>query len=149
MKVILLKDVKGLGKAGQVANASDGYARNFLLPKKLVMEATEANLKVLEQQRAEIEAQRAMDKAVAEDIKKKVEAAAPVTIESKAGEGGRLFGAVTSKDIAEAFYKVYKIELDKKKIVLDTPIKQEGPAEVELKLYQGVSAKLKLNVVAK
>ena len=149
MKVILLKDVKGLGKAGDVANASDGYARNFLLPKKLVMEATEANLKVLEKRRAEIEAQRAMDKAVAEDIKKKVEAAEPVVIESKAGENGRLFGAVTSKDIADAFYNVYKIELDKKKIVMDTPIKQEGPATVELKLFQGISAKLKLNVVAK
>ena len=149
MKVILLKDVKGLGKAGEVANASDGYARNFLLPKKLVMEATEANLKELERRRAEIEAQRAMDKAVAEDLKKKIEAAAPVVIESKAGEGGRLFGAVTSKDIADAFYKLYKIELDKKKIVMDTPIKQEGPAVVELKLFQGISAKLKLNVVAK
>ncbi len=149
MKVILLKDVKGLGKAGEVANASDGYARNFLLPKKLVMEATEANLKELERRRAEIEAQRAMDKAVAEDLKKKIEAADPVVIESKAGEGGRLFGAVTSKDIADAFYKLYKIELDKKKIVMDTPIKQEGPAAVELKLFQGISAKLKLNVVAK
>ena len=149
MKVILLKDVKGLGKAGEVANASDGYARNFLLPKKLVMEATEANLRERERRRAEIEAQRAMDKAVAEDLKKKIEAADPVVIESKAGEGGRLFGAVTSKDIADAFYKLYKIELDKKKIVMDTPIKQEGPAVVELKLFQGISAKLKLNVVAK
>ena len=149
MKVILLKDVKGLGKAGQVANASDGYARNFLIPKKLVMEATDANLKILEKNRAEIEAQRAMDKAAAEDLKKKVEAAEPVVIESRAGENGRLFGAVTSKDIADAFQAAYKIELDKKKIVLDSPIKQEGPAEVELKLYQGVSAKLKLNVVAK
>ena len=148
MKVILLKDVKGLGKAGDVANASDGYARNFLLPKKLVMEATDANLKILEKRRAEIEAQRAIDKAVAEDIKKKVEAAEPVVIESRAGEGGRLFGAVTSKDIADAFYNVYKIELDKKKIVMDTPIKQEGPATVELKLFQGITAKLKVNVVA-
>ena len=149
MKVILLKDVKGLGKAGQVANASDGYARNFLFPKKLAMEATDNNMKVLERKRAEIEAQRAMDKAVAEELKSKIEAAAPVTIESKAGDGGRLFGAVTAKDIADAFFKEYKIELDKKKIVLDNPIKQVGPTEVELKLYQGISAKLKLNVAAK
>ena len=92
MKVILLQDVKGLGKAGQVVNASDGYARNFLLPKKLVMEATESNLKALEKQRAEIEARRAMDKAVAEDLKKKVEAAEPVVIESKAGNGGHKQG---------------------------------------------------------
>ena len=149
MKVILLKDVKGLGKAGQVANASDGYARNFLFPKKLAMEATDNNMKILERKRAEIEAQRAMDKAVAEDLKKKIEAAEAVTIEAKAGDGGRLFGAVTAKDIADTFFNEYKIELDKKKIVLDTPIKQVGPAEVELKLYQGISAKLKLNVVAK
>ena len=149
MKIILLKDVKGLGKAGQVANASDGYARNFLFPKKLAMEATDNNMKILERKRAEIEAQRAMDKAVAEDLKKKIEAAAPVTIESKAGDGGRLFGAVTAKDIADAFFNEYKIELDKKKIVLDSPIKQVGPTDVELKLYQGISAKLKLNVVAK
>ena len=113
------------------------------------MEATEANLKELERRRAEIEAQRAMDKAVAEDLKKKIEAAAPVVIESKAGEGGRLFGAVTSKDIADAFYNIYKIELDKKKIVMENPIKQPGPAEVELKLFSGINAKLKLNVVAK
>ncbi len=149
MKVILLQDVKGLGKAGQVANASDGYARNFLIPKKLVMEATEGNLRQLERQRAEIEARRAMDKAVAEDLRKKIEAAAPVTIESKAGNGGKLFGSVTSKDIADAFFEAYKVELDKKKIVLDNPIKQPGPAEVELKLFQGITAKLKLNVVAK
>lgn len=149
MKVILLKDVKGLGKAGQVTNASDGYARNFLIPKGLVMEATEGNLKVLEKRRAEIEAQRALDKAVAEDLKKKIEAAAPVDIYSKAGEGGRLFGAVTAKDIADAFFNEYKIELDKKKIVMETPIKQEGPAIVQLKLYQGISAALKLNVIAK
>ena len=149
MKVILLQDVKGLGKAGQVANASDGYARNFLIPKNLVMEATEGNLRQLEKQRAEIEARRAMDKAVAEDLKKKVEAAQPVVIESKAGNGGKLFGAVTSKDIADAFFKEYKIELDKKKIVMKESIKQPGLVEVELKLFQGISAKLKLNVVAK
>ena len=149
MKVILLQDVKGLGKAGQVVNASDGYARNFLLPKKLVMEATEGNLNALEKKRAEIEARRAMDQAAAEELKKKVEAAEPVIIESKAGSGGKLFGAVTAKDIAEAFYNEYKIELDKKKIVVKEPIKQPGPAEVELKLFAGISAALKLNVVAK
>ena len=149
MKGVLRQDVKVAGKKDEIVNVSDGYARNFLITKKLVMEATEANLKVLEKHRAEIEAQRAMDKAAAEDLKKKVEAAEPVVIESRAGENGRLFGAVTSKDIADAFQAAYKIELDKKKIVLDSPIKQEGPAEVELRLYQGISAKLKLNVVAK
>lgn len=146
MQLILLKDVKGLGKAGQVVKASDGYARNMLLPKKLAMEATDSNLKALERNRAAIEAQRAMDKAVAEDVKKKVEAADAVVIEAKAGEGGRLFGAITSQNIADAFFKEYKIELDKKKIDLEQPIKQIGPAEVTLKLFPGVSAKLKVEV---
>ena len=146
MQLILLKDVKGLGKAGQVVKASDGYARNMLLPKKLAMEATDANLKALERNRAAIEAQRAIDKQVAEDIKAKVESAVPVVLETKAGEGGRLFGAITSQNIADAFYNEYKIELDKKKIELDQPIKQIGPAEVTLKLFPGVSAKLKLEV---
>ena len=147
MQVILLKDVKGLGKAGEVAKASDGYARNMLIPKGLVMEATPANLKVLEKRKAEIEAQRAMDKAVAEDIKKKIEGVT-VEIHTKAGDNGRLFGAITSKDIAEALEKDHKIVLDKKKIELSAPIKQAGLSEVDLKLFQGISAKCKVNVIA-
>lgn len=144
MQVILLKDVKGLGKAGEVVKASDGHARNMLIPRKLAMEATEANLKALERKRAEIEAQRAIDKQVAEDIKKKVEAAAPIEIKTKAGEGGRLFGAITSQNIADAFKEVFKIEIDKKKIDLDQPIKQLGDAKAELKLFPGITATLKL-----
>ncbi|MBQ1476156.1 MAG: 50S ribosomal protein L9 [Firmicutes bacterium] len=146
MQVILLKDVKGQGKAGQVVKVSDGYARNMLLPKKLAMEATPANMKVLEKQRAQIEAQRAIDKQVAEDIKAKVEAKT-VKVVTKAGENGRLFGAITSKDIAEAIQKEFLIELDKKKIDLDAPIKQTGVTEVTLKLFPGVQAKCKVDVV--
>ena len=145
MQVILLKDVKGLGKAGEVKNVSDGYARNMLLPKKLVMEASESNLKVLEKKRAEIEAQRALDKSVAEDIKAKLESQV-INIKSKAGDGGRLFGAITSKDIADQIEKDYKIVLDKKKIELSSPIKQVGETAVDLKLFQGVVAKIKVNV---
>lgn len=146
MQVILLKDVKGQGKAGQVVKVSDGYARNMLLPKKLAMEATPANMKVLEKQRAQIEAQRAIDKQVAEDIKTKVEAKT-VKVVTKAGENGRLFGAITSKDIAEAIQKEFFIELDKKKIDLDAPIKQTGVTEVTLRLFPGVQAKCKVDVV--
>ncbi|MBO5517468.1 MAG: 50S ribosomal protein L9 [Firmicutes bacterium] len=146
MQVILLKDVKGQGKAGQVVKVSDGYARNMLLPKKLAMEATPANMKVLEKQKAQIEAQRAIDKQVAEDIKAKVEAKT-VTVVTKAGENGRLFGAITNKDIAEAIQKEFFIELDKKKIDLDAPIKQTGVTEVTLKLFPGVQAKCKVNVI--
>ena len=145
MQVILLKDVKGQGKAGQVVKVSDGYARNMLFPKKLAMEATDANMKVLERNRAKIEAQRAIDKQVAEDIKAKIEAKT-VKVVSKAGENGRLFGAITSKDIAEAIQKEFLVELDKKKIDLDAPIKQVGVSEVVLKLFPGVQAKCKVDV---
>ena len=147
MQVILLKDVKGLGKAGEVAKASDGYARNKLIPQGLVMEATPQNLKVLERKKAEIEAQRAMDKAVAEDIKKKIEAIT-VNIKTKAGDNGKLFGAITAKDIADVLEKDYKIVLDKKKIDMSAPIKQTGLTTVDLKLFQGIAAKCKVNVDA-
>ena len=110
------------------------------------MEATPANLKILEKKKAEIEAQRAFDKQVAEETKAKVEAVT-VKIASKAGDGGKLFGAVTAKDIAEALEKDHKIFLDKKKVDLDAPIKTLGLTTVELKLYTGVTAKCKVEVV--
>ncbi|MBR2099485.1 MAG: 50S ribosomal protein L9 [Firmicutes bacterium] len=146
MQVILLKDVKGQGKAGQVVKVSDGYARNMLFPRQLAMEATPANMKILEKKRAQIEAQRAIDKQVAEDIKTKIESKT-VKVVSKAGENGRLFGAITSKDIADAIQKEFLVELDKKKIDLDAPIKQVGLTEVTLKLFPGVQAKCKVDVV--
>ena len=147
MQVILLKDVKGVGKSGQVAKVSDGYARNLLFPKKLAMEATEANLKVLEKKRATIEAQRALDLQVANELKEKLEGGC-LSLKAKAGDGGRLFGAITSKDIAEALEKQFLIALDKKKVELSSPIKTTGEHEVELKLFTGVSAKVKVNVEA-
>lgn len=146
MQVILLKDVKGQGKAGQVVKVSDGYARNMLLPKKLAMEATDANIKALEKKKAEEEAQRAADKKAAEEIKAKVEAKT-VTLKAKGGENGRLFGAVTSQDIADAIKNDLGIEVDKKKIDLSAPIKQAGITEVTLKLFPGIQAKCKVNVV--
>lgn len=146
MQVILLKDVKGQGKAGQVVKVSDGYARNMLFPRQLAMEATPSNMKILEKKRAQIEAQRAIDKQVAEDIKAKIESKT-VKVVSKAGENGRLFGAITSKDIADAIQKEFLVELDKKKIDLDAPIKQVGLSEVTLKLFPGVQAKCKVDVV--
>ncbi|MCQ2561843.1 MAG: 50S ribosomal protein L9 [Clostridia bacterium] len=146
MQVILLKDVKGQGKAGQVVKVSDGYARNMLLPKKLAMEATDANIKALEKKKAEEEAQRAADKKAAEEIKAKVEAKT-VTLKAKGGENGRLFGAVTSQDIADAIKNDLGTEVDKKKIDLSAPIKQAGITEVTLKLFPGIQAKCKVNVV--
>ena len=146
MQVILLKDVKGQGKAGQVVKVSDGYARNMLLPKKLAMEATPANMKVLEKQRAQIEAQRAIDKQVAEDIKAKVEAKT-VKVVTKAGENGKVFGSISAKEIAAAAKDQHGLDLDKKKIQVAEPIKSFGTFEVPIKLHPQVTGTL--NVVVK
>jgi len=142
MKLILLKDVKGQGKKGEVINASDGYARNFLLPKGLAKEATDANMHVLNKQK-EAERKKKLEETeaaqkLAESLRNK-----EVRIIGKAGENGRLFGAITSKDIAEELKKQYNIDIDKKKIVTDT-IKQLGTHEVEIKLYPEISTKVKI-----
>lgn len=145
MKVILLKDIKGVGKAGEVINASDGYARNFLFPKKLAEEANNANLHVLNQKneamrRKKLEETEAAQK-LADSLKGK-----QVKLFAKAGEGGRLFGAITSKDIADAINKEFKINIDKKKVNTET-IKQLGNYEIELKIYPEVSAKINVFIV--
>lgn len=142
MKVILLADVKGSGKKGEVINASDGYARNYLFPRKLAQEATETNINVLNQKKeserrkklAELEAAQAR----AEELKGK-----EVKIMAKSGENGRLFGSITSKDVADALNAQYKIKIDKKKVIVDT-IRQLGVYEVEVKLYPEVSTKIKI-----
>lgn len=146
MQVILLEDVKGLGKKGTAVKVSDGHARNYLFPKKLAVEATTASLKELERKNTILEAQKAKEKEQALDLKKKIEGEKPLVIKTKAGEGGKLFGAITSKDIADAFEKEYQIAIDKKKIVQQTAIKQAGTYKVEIKLYPEISAMLKLNI---
>lgn len=142
MKLILLKDVKGQGKKGQVVNVSDGYARNFLLPRGLAKEATDSNMHILNKQNeAERKKKLAETEAaqkVAEELRNK-----EIKVSAKAGDGGRLFGAITSKDIAGELKKQYKVEIDKKKIVSDT-IKQLGTYEVEIKLYPEISTKVKV-----
>jgi large subunit ribosomal protein L9 len=145
MQLIMLKDVKGVGKAGEVIKVSDGYARNLLIPKKLAMEATDANLKILDRKRKDIESQREMDFAKAQELKAQIEQKT-VNLITKAGESGRLFGAITSKDIADILEKDHGIIIDKKKIALDSPIKQVGLTQVEIKLFPGVSAVCKVNV---
>ncbi len=147
MKVILLQDVKGTGKAGQVANVSDGYARNMLIPKGMAMEATDKNVKALEKKKALEEQKRAEEKAEAVALKENLEKL-KVDIKTKAGEGGRVFGSITSKDIAEALEAQHKIAVDKKKIQLNSPIKQTGEFQVEIKLYTEVAAKLTVAVEA-
>ena len=146
MQVILLEDVKGLGKKGSVANVSDGHARNYLLPKKLAVQATDSNLKALEKKNAAEAAEREEERLEAVELKKRIEAAGAVVIKGKAGDGGKLFGAITNKDVADSFEKEYGIAIDKKKIVLGENIKQAGSYKAELKLYPEVSAILKITV---
>lgn len=148
MIVILLKDLKGTGKAGEVVKVSDGYARNVLIPKGVAREATEGNVRSLEKQKA-LAAQKEEESRA-----KAIEVAAhlsdlTVRIETKGGEGGRLFGSITSKDIAEALLEQHQIEVDKKKIVLDNPIKVAGETDVQIKIYPEISGKLHVVVTVK
>lgn len=145
MIVILMKDVKGVGKAGDVVKVSDGYARNLLLPKGLATEATEGNVRNLEKQKAIQEANRQKELAEARELAGKI-AQLSVTIVTKSGEGGRLFGSITSKDVADALAEQHKITIDKRKFVLENPIKQTGDFEMDIKIYPEVTAKLKVTV---
>lgn len=147
MQVILLQDVRGVGRAGEVAKVSPGHGRNYLIPKGIAMEATPANLRVLEQRKNEIEAQRKLDEQRAEELKEQIEGKT-ISLTAKAGEGGRLFGAITSKDIADALEKDHGIIVDRKKIVLDAPIKETGITDVEIKLFPGVGAQCRIDVTA-
>ena len=145
MKVILLEDVKALGKKGQVVNVSDGYARNLLLPKKLGVEATGKNMNDLKLQKAHEDkvAQENLDaaKAFAEELKDK-----QVTVGIKVGEGGRTFGSISAKEIAEAAKAQLGYELDKKKLQLSAPIKALGTTMVPIKLHPKVTGELKVVV---
>ena len=145
MKVILLEDVKALGKKGQVVNVSDGYARNLLLPKKLGVEATGKNMNDLKLQKAHEDkvAQENLDaaKAFAEELKDK-----QVTVGIKVGEGGRTFGSISAKEIAEAAKVQLGYELDKKNLQLSAPIKELGTTMVPIKLHPKVTGELKVVV---
>ncbi len=146
MKVILLKDHKELGKAGELVEAKDGFARNFLFPRKVAIEANEENLAEWKKQKAIEEKEEAENKKAALELKKKIEKS-KVELKAKAGEGGKLFGAITSKDIATALDKQIGIKIDKKKIELSDNIKTSGLTNVNLKLYPEVNATLKVSVV--
>ena len=133
MKVILQQDVKCHGKKGQMVEVSDGYARNFLLPKKLAIPATAENVNTMKQQEKARKAQEAAEKAEAQAIAKQLEGL-PVKVSAKAGEGGRLFGAVTAKEISEALNAQHGLNIAKTKIVLDEPIKSCGGYQLKCKL---------------
>ena len=145
MKVILLEDVKALGKKGQIVNVSDGYARNMILPKKLGLEATPKNLN-------DLKLQKANEEKVAKEVYEAAQALAKdletkeIILTLKTGEGGRTFGSVSSKEISEAAKKQLNLDIDKKKLVLPEPIKTFGTHEVPVKLHKDVVAKLAVKV---
>ena len=146
MEIVLLEDVKALGKKGQVVKVNDGYARNFILPKKLGVEATAKNLNDLKLQKANDAKVAAEQLAAAKELGEKIEKS-KVVVSIKAGEGGRAFGAVSSKEIAKAAADQLGLDIDKKKIVLNDPIKAIGSFEVAVKLHKEVTAKLAVKVV--
>lgn len=148
MKVILLKDVKGKGKKGEVKNVSDGYARNYLLKNNLAEEATAGNLKVLEAQQRKTEQLEQEEKEEAMDLKDTL-ADLTVELKAKSGDNGRLFGSITSKQIAEALQKEHGHKVDKRKIELDEPIRALGYTTVPVKLHPEVSGSIKVHVSEK
>ena len=145
MKVILTEDVKSLGKKGDLVNVSDGYARNYLISKKLGVEATAKNINELKQRRASEERKAKELYEEAKALGGKIDSL-EVEVKIRAGEGGRLFGSVSSKEIAQALQEQYQLEIDKKKIVLASPIKALGSTTVPVKLHPKVTANLKVNV---
>ena len=148
MKVILLKDVKGTGKKGETKEVSDGYARNFLFPKKMAVEASANSLKELDEKKKskEFHAKKEYDEAVL--LGKQMEEV-NVEIYTKAGEGGRVFGSITSKDIAERLKKQKGIEVDKRKIILDEAIKTLGSRRVQIKIHPKVTTNIRVDVKEK
>ena len=146
MKVILQQDVKGQGKKGQMVEVSDGYARNFLLPKKLAVIANAENVNTMKQQEKARKAQEAAEKAEAEALSKKLEGIT-VKVAARAGEGGRLFGAVTSKEISEALSAQFALNIAKTKLVLDDPIKACGTYKIRAKLGYEIVGTVNVMVV--
>ena len=145
MEVILRKDIKGTGKAGDIVKVNDGFARNKLIPSGDAVEATEANKRAIAREKANLAEKIAADKAEAKQLAEKLETK-PIVIKTKVGEAGKLFGSITSMDIADAIKSQENIEVDKKKIVLAKPIKEVGKTEVTIKLYEGISAKVEVEI---
>ena len=147
MKVILTQDIKSVGKKGQIIDASDGYARNYLIPKKLAVVADSANLNELKTKQDANKYRRDMSKASAEELAQKMKGF-ELVFKIKAGENGKTFGSITAKDIAESLNKKYFVEVDKKKIGLNDAIKTLGSYVIDIKLFEGITGKLKVDVVA-
>lgn len=146
MEIVLLEDVKTLGKKGQIVKVNEGYARNFILPKKLGVEATAKNLNDLKLQKANADRIAAEQLAAARELGEKLEKSV-VTLSIKAGENGKAFGSVSSKEIGKAITEQLGLEIDKKKLVLPEPLKTFGTHEVPVKLHKDITAKLSVKVV--
>ena len=147
MKVILTQDIKSVGKKGQIIDASDGYARNYLIPKKLAVVADATNLNELKTKQDANKYKRDMTMANAKELSEKMKDY-ELVFKIKAGENGKTFGSVTAKDIAEQLNKKYFVEVDKKKIMLNDAIKTLGVYNIEIKLFEGISGKIKVSVIA-
>lgn len=145
MKVILLQDIKSVGKKDEIINANDGYARNFLFPKNLAIEATKDNLLKLQAKKDSKAHKKSLE---IEEFKKQAKKIEEITlnIKVKAGDNGKIFGGVTAKEISEEIKKQYKMEIDKKKIILKETIKNIGRFSVDIKFGEGVNAKLALEI---
>ena len=146
MKVILTQDVKGVGKKDQILEVNDGYARNFLIPKKLGVQASTANLALLKSKQDSRDFKKQEEKKEAEQIKEKLEKIR-LDIKVKSGENGKIFGGVTSKEISDVLKDKYSINIDKKKIELKETIKIVGITTVDIKLFEGIIGKVKLNLI--
>ena len=145
MKVILLQDVKDIGKKDDIVNVSDGYARNFLFPRKWAMEATENAIKVVERKREAERRKEAEARAAAEEVAAKLKNKV-VILKAKCGEKGRLYGSVTAQEVADAIREGYGVELDKRKVEIKEAVRQLGDYEVVLHIYPNVNSKMILRV---
>jgi len=146
MIVILKKDVKGTGKAGDVVKVSDGFARNMLMPKGIAVEATNKNVRTIEKEKA-LRAEKIANEKKAAEKRAEEMASEKLVIQSKGGDNGKLFGSITSMDIAKAFKEQMNLDIDKKKILLAKPIKTAGSFKVEVKLYTEISAEIEVEIL--
>lgn len=147
MKVILLQDIKNVGKKEQIIEANDGYARNYLLPKKIAIEATKDNLAKLQAKKTSKENKKKAEIKANKKIAKRLEKI-ELTIKAKVGENNKIFGGITSKEISETLKKEYEIEIDKKKITIKETIKNLGRYTADIKFGDGVNAELTINITA-
>lgn len=147
MKVILLDNIKGVGKKDEVINASDGYARNFLFPKKLAVEANSENMSKLNNKKEANNYRKDLEKQAAEETAKKLKGIL-LKINVKAGENGKIFGGVTAKEISDELKKQYNFDIDKKKIEIKDTIKTLGTITINIKLYEGIIGNLKVDVIS-